>query len=47
MVLLGVDDFLEVTNSTLLVSDIYLICFGKLSLKSSFGWFPRSKDNCL
>ena len=37
MVLLGVNDFLEIANSTLLFPDVSLICFGKLSPKSNFG----------
>ena len=30
MVLLGVNEFIKIANPTLLVSDISLICFGKL-----------------
>ena len=37
MVLLRVNDFFEIANPTLSVSDISLICFGKLSPKSNFG----------
>ena len=45
--LLGVNDIFEIANPTLLVSDISLIWFGKLSPKIILGWSPWSKDNCL
>ena len=40
MVLLGVNDFIQIASPTLLVSDISLIFFSKLSPKSNFGWSP-------
>ena len=47
MVLLRVNDFIQIANPTLLVSDISLIFFSKLSPKSNFGWSPWLKDNWL
>ena len=47
IVLPGVNEFLEIANSTLLVWDVSLIFFSKLFPESNLGWSPWSKDNCI